>query len=92
MITVLLLLFALFGAVMGCIFFCILWLREHGARKQERHWRLVADWRYAALKDAIETECQKEVLAKLRLRIRWIENPPLPPPVAPQQKQGNAVP
>jgi hypothetical protein len=92
MLTILLLLFALFGAVIGDIFFCILWLRAHGVWKQEQHWRRVADWRYVALKDAVETECEKEVLARMRLHIRWIENPPLPPPVAQQQKPGKSVP
>jgi uncharacterized membrane protein len=87
-----LLLFALFGAIIASIVFYRQWRRTYAAWKQERQWRAVAEWRYVALKDAVETECQKEVLATLRLRMRWIENPPPLPPVAPQQKRGKVVP
>jgi hypothetical protein len=92
MIVILLLLFALLGAVVGGIVFCLLWRSEHAAWKQERFWRLAADWRYAALKDAIETECRDKVLATLRLRMRWIENPPPFPPVVQQQNKRKVVP
>jgi muconolactone delta-isomerase len=86
MLTILLLL-ALFGAVIAVAVFWSLWRRELAARKQERWWRFVAEWRFVALKDAVETECQDKVLATLRLRIRWIENPPPLHPVAPQQEK-----
>ncbi len=86
MLTILLL-FALFGAVIAVIVLYSLWRRDHAALKQERWWRFVAEWRYTALKDAIQTECQDKTLATLQLRIRWIENPPPLHPVAPQQEK-----
>ena len=92
MLAILLLFFALFGAVIVSLVCYSQWRRAYAAWKQERQWRAVAEWRYVALKDAVETECQKEVLATLRLHIRWIENPPPLPPVAPQQKRAKFVP
>jgi len=87
-----------------CIIFWSGWRKEReiNARlkvkvtcvESENFYRQLAEWKYDRLKEAIEAECQSapKTLAALRLRVKWIENPPLESfrPQIPKKKRGRA--
>ncbi len=87
-----------------CIIFWSGWRKEReiNARlkvkvtcvESENFYRQLAEWKYDRLKEAVEAECQSapKTLAALRLRIKWIENPPLESfrPQIPKKKRGRA--
>jgi hypothetical protein len=78
----------LFGAVVVCTLFYAKWRSEREICKRlqvqisfmdEMQLRVqVAEWRYRRLKEAIEAEClgAPKTLARLRAKIKWIEDPP----------------
>ena len=95
--------FLLVGLALCIIFYCG-WRKEREANAllrmkascvdSENFYRQLAEWKYDRLKEAIEAECQSapKTLAALRMRVKWIENPPLESfrPQIPKKKRGRA--